>query len=182
MAQEISPVFASDYAKKVEDFARVSVSRTATGWRVRGVEHVHTLRAPAVLRVPQIRASESVGGFSQRGEDVYVHMAGASAELLFAPIEPTEVRLVSANARIESIQKTTTGYRWNLIGHVPLEFTLAHADNCKVRAAGQCRWAYPLQNNKPCCQTARSDMQELMEKRRACSWHPTGSCCWSPCS
>ena len=137
MAQEISPVFASDYAKKVEDFARVSVSRTATGWRVRGVEHVHTLRAPAVLGVPQIRASESVGGFSQRGEDVYVHMAGASAELLFAPIEPTEVRLVSANARIESIQKTTTGYRWNLIGHVPLEFTLAHADNCKVRAAGR---------------------------------------------
>lgn len=137
LAQEITPVFASDYARKVQDFARVSVSRTASGWRVRGLEHVHTLRASTSLGVPQIRGSESVGGFSQRGEDVYLHLSGTSAEVLFAPTELPEVRLVSANARLESMQKTTSGYRWNLTGHVPLEFTLAHADNCSVRAAGR---------------------------------------------
>ena len=137
MAQETTPVFASDYARKVQDFARVAVARTASGWRVRGADQVHTLRAPAGLGVPQVRASEAVGGFSQRGEDVYVHLAGSTAELQFASTAPAEVRLVSANARIESMQKTPSGYRWNLIGHVPLEFTLAHADHCTVRAGGR---------------------------------------------
>ncbi|MBP8053280.1 MAG: bifunctional glycoside hydrolase 114/ polysaccharide deacetylase family protein [Burkholderiaceae bacterium] len=137
LAQETTPVFASDYARKVVDFARVSVARTASGWRVRGLEQVHTVRASKSLGVPHVGVSEAVAGFSQRGDDVYLHLTGSSAELRFAPNEVPEVRLVSANARIESVEKTTSGYRWNLIGHVPLEFTLAHAENCKVQAAGR---------------------------------------------
>lgn len=137
LAQETTPVFASDYARKVQDFANVSVARTATGWRLRGLEHMHTVRSPASLGFPEVRASESVAGFRQRGDEVYVHLSGSSAELRLAPTETAGVRLVSANARVESAQQTPSGYRWNLIGHVPLEFTLADADKCTVKAGGR---------------------------------------------
>ena len=137
LSQETTPVFASDYARKVQDFAQVAIARTSTGWRIRGLDNVHTLRAPLGLGLPQIRTSESVGGYTQQDDQVYVHLAGNSADVAFAAVESPEVRLVSANARIESVQKVTSGYRWNLVGHVPLAFTLAHAENCKVQVAGR---------------------------------------------
>ncbi len=137
LAQEVTPVFASDYSRKVQDFAKVSVARTTTGWRLRGLDHIHTVRIPAAMGLPQIDASTAVGGFKHQGDATYVHLAANAAELVLATTESTAVRLVSANARLESVQKTTAGYRWNLIGHVPLAFTLAHAERCTVTAEGR---------------------------------------------
>ena len=137
LAQEITPVFASDYARKVQDFAQVSVARTAAGWRIRGTDNIHTLRIPGSMGSPQIDASTAVGGFKRQGDVTYIHLAANAAELVLAPTEPTTVRLISANAQLQSVQKVTSGYRWDLIGHVPLEFTLAHADRCTVTAEGR---------------------------------------------
>jgi hypothetical protein len=137
LAQEVNPVFASDYSRKVQDFAQVSVARTATGWRVRGADNIRTLRIPRTMGLPQIDASTAVGGFKRQGDVTYIHLAADAAELALAPREPTTVRLVSSNARVQSVEKITSGYRWSLIGHVPLEFTLAHAQRCTVTAEGR---------------------------------------------
>ena len=137
LAQEITPVFASDYARKVQDFAQVSVARTAAGWRIRGADNIHTLRIPSSMGLPQVDASTAVGGFKRQGDVTYIHLAANAAELILAPTEPTTVRLISANAQLQSVQKVTFGYRWDLIGHVPLEFTLAHAERCTVTAEGR---------------------------------------------
>lgn len=137
LAQEVNPVFASDYARKVQDFAQVSVARTATGWRIRGTDNVRTLRIPNTMGLPQIDASTAVGGFKREGDVTYVHLAADEAELTLGPTESTTVRLVSANARVQSVKKVTSGYRWNLLGQVPLTFTLAHPKNCTVTAEGQ---------------------------------------------
>jgi hypothetical protein len=137
MAQEATPIFASDYARKVQDFAKVSVARTAAGWRVRGTDNIRTLRIPLAMGLPQIDASTAVGGFKRQGNQTYVHLAADAAELVLAPTEQATIRLVSANARIESVNKVTSGLRWALIGHVPLEFTLAHTERCTVTADGR---------------------------------------------
>jgi uncharacterized protein (TIGR01370 family) len=137
LAQETTPVFASEYARKVADFSRVAVARTATSWRIRGAENVRTLRAPAALGAPDVDTSQAVAGFNIHGGATYIHLAGASADLAFAPRTATSVRLVSANARVDAFAHTPTGYRWTLAGHVPIRFTLANAARCSVRVAGR---------------------------------------------
>ncbi len=141
LKQETTPVFASDYAKKVESFLHVAVARTATGWRVRGMGNLHTLRAPSALGVPDLSLSESLAGFKPSTQDTYLHWVGSSGELVFTAQATNTVRLESANAASEAFERSnsasTTTYRWTLAGQVPLQFTLAHATGCRVTVAGR---------------------------------------------
>lgn len=137
LAQELTPVHASDYARKVEAFGVVTVARTAGGWRIRGAGPLRTLRAPAELGQPDLVASRSVAGFNQHGGDTYVHLGAGSAELAFTTRADNTVRLVSANAAVESVERTANGYRWTLVGHMPLRVTLARAERCRIRAGGR---------------------------------------------
>ena len=141
LKQETTPVFASDYAKKVESFLHVAVARTATGWRVRGMGNLHTLRAPSALGVPDLSLSESLAGFKPSTQGTYLHWVGSSGELVFSPQATNTVRLESANAASEAFERSnsasTTTYRWTLAGQVPLQFTLAHAARCRVTVAGR---------------------------------------------
>lgn len=152
LKQESTPVFASEYARKVLDFRQVAVARTATGWRVRGMDQLHTLRLPATLGVPDLLHSTGIAGWRARapqGEVApyrYLHVASptGAAELQLqqpAPESLATLNLVSANGRILDSQyrKTADGIeaRWTLAAHVPLEFTLAQEAGCRVRLAGR---------------------------------------------
>jgi uncharacterized protein (TIGR01370 family) len=140
LAQETTPVFASDYARQVLDFRTIAVARGSGGWRIRGAEHLRTLRLPATLGEPDIAASRAVAGFNRRGDVTYVHLAASSADLVLAPPATAPAgttRLVSANGRIEAFERTPGGYRWRLAGEVPLAFTLANAERCRLTAGGR---------------------------------------------
>ncbi len=140
LAQDITPVYVSEYARKVLDFQTLAVARTATGWRVRGATDLRSLRLPAAMGVPAMQASSGIAGYRVGTADNYVHLASDSAELALAPAataKPTPV-LVSANARINAFEPAADGGgRWDLQGHVPLQFTLANAQACQVRAGGR---------------------------------------------
>ncbi len=135
MAQETTPVYVAEYARKVLDFQSLAIARTATGWRVRGATDLRTLRLPEPMGVPDMRASTGVAGYRSASDGSYVHLAQDSADLVLERGVPAPMPLlVSANARIESYAPLPAGARWNLQGHVPLKFTLAHADTCRVTA------------------------------------------------
>lgn len=136
MAQETAPVFVSDYARQVLDFQTLAVARTPSGWRVRGAGQLRNLRLPLALGFPDLQSSRAVAGYRAGKTDSYVHLSGDSAELSLRTVESDGMRLVSANARVESAEPTVDGMRWNLMGRVPLQFTLAHADSCRVRVGG----------------------------------------------
>lgn len=146
LRQEVTPVFASEYARKVLDFRRVSIARSATGWRVRGAEHLRTLRWPLRLGWPRLSSNHGIAGFSERGEEGYLHLASAQAELEFAPQVETLPRLVSANGRIAGFELDHHGNaRWRLQAHVPLQFSLALPAGCGAQADG--RPIEPLRRN-----------------------------------
>jgi hypothetical protein len=136
LAQETTPVFVSDYARKVLDFQDLVIARTPGGWRVRGASYLRTLRLPVAMGFPDLQQSTGIAGYRSAQNDGYAHLGSDNAELVLRPTESSGMRLVSANARIESAEPTADGYRWNLAGNVPLKFTLAHAGNCRVRVAG----------------------------------------------
>jgi hypothetical protein len=136
LAQETTPVFVSDYARKVLDFQDLVIARTPIGWRVRGASYLRTLRLPVAMGFPDLQRSTGIAGYRSARSDGYIHLGGDIAELVLRPTESDGIRLESANARIESAETTADGYRWNLAGNVPLKFTLANAGSCRVRVAG----------------------------------------------
>ena len=143
MGQETTPVYVSEYARKVLDFQTLAIARTASGWRVRGASELRTLRVPAGMGAPAMASSTGMGGYRNVGTDSYVHLASDTAELTLSSTPPSTASgaapvLVSANARIESYTPAPTGGgSWELQGHVPLQFTLAHVQSCRVRVAGR---------------------------------------------
>jgi hypothetical protein len=137
LKQETTPVFVSEYARKVLDFQQLAIAKTATGWRVRGATDLRTLRLPASLGWPDLNQSVGIAGFADQQNDRYVHLGSDSAELVLTKVQPNGLQLVSANAKVEGIERLKNGFRWNLSGHVPLKFTLAHEQSCRVRAGGR---------------------------------------------
>jgi hypothetical protein len=136
MTQETTPVFVSDYAHQVLDFQSLAIARTPGGWRVRGASHLRTLRLPVSLGFPDVQKSQGIAGYRAGPVDSYVHLGNDTAELVLRATEAATPRLLSANARVESYEATPEGQRWHLVGTVPLKFTLAHAQACRVRAGG----------------------------------------------
>lgn len=137
LRQEVTPVHAADYARKVLDFQNFVVARTPTGWRVRGAGPLRTLRLPPQLGVPDLARSQAVAGYRDGAEGRYVHLADGAAELALSKRNTPVPRLESANARISAYEAQSGRQRWTLEGEVPLEFSLADADACRVSVAGR---------------------------------------------
>jgi hypothetical protein len=137
LKQETTPLFVSEYARKVLDFEQLAIAKTATGWRVRGATDLRTLRLPTVLGWPDLNQSQGVAGFADQPNDRYVHLGRDAAELVLTEVQPNGLQLVSANAKVEDVERLPNGFRWNLSGHVPLQFTLAHTQSCRVKAGGR---------------------------------------------
>jgi len=137
LSQETTPVHVKDYARKVLDFQSMVVARTASGWRVRGGEHLRTLRWPSDMGYPNLANSRNVAGFTKHQGQVYAHLGSDIADLSLEPEETKAVHLVSANGQIESFQRIGDVYQWRLSAYVPLKFTLANAQRCQIRVDGR---------------------------------------------
>lgn len=137
LAQEVTPVHASDYARKVLDFQRLAIARSPNGWRIRGTSNLRTLRVPTGTSHPDLAASRGVAGFNDSAAQTYVHLSADDAELVLNDTPDNRPRLVSANARIARYVASATTPRWDLAGYVPLAFTLANVQTCQVRVDGR---------------------------------------------
>ena len=137
LAQDNTPVYVADYARKVLDFQQLAVAKTPTGWRIRGAKDLRELRLPAGAGWPDVAASQSVAGFTDAAGPTYVHLSADAAELLLSPQKGDTPRLVSANGHIDSFETNAQNLRWNLTGYVPLKFTLENVQGCSVRVSGR---------------------------------------------
>ncbi len=137
LSQETTPVFISEYARKVLDFQHMSVARTESGWRVRGASDLRTLRVPSAMGVPNLEQSKAVAGYRTGPNGTYVHLSGSQSELVLRSSEGTGPVLVSANARIASFEAKSDRILWDLTGHVPLKFTLANVGDCRISVGGK---------------------------------------------
>ena len=112
-------------------------ARDGTGWRLRSSNGaLRTVRLPAALGLPQLSASRAIAGWRQGSEGSYVHLSGPAALLQTSQQPDTTPYLSEANARLTEWQAQDGGRRvqFKLQGHVPLEFALANAQSCQIRA------------------------------------------------
>ncbi len=140
LAHPLHPVYTSEFIAKVKDFEGVAIAREGQGWRVRGDGHLRTLRLPPALGTPDLQASTGVAGFRPGAEGLYVSLSGARATLQLQSPPPSAAApwpsLFEANGRLGRWARSDQGQRldFELQGHVPLEFALAAASQCQVRA------------------------------------------------
>lgn len=134
LKQETTPVKTSEYARKVLDFNKIAIARTLDGavFRIRGSIALRTLRMPRALGFPDLLASRNVGGYTSNDHDHYIHLTDDQAELAVTATAARIPRLVSANGFIRSAYYDNQVARWHLAGYVPLSFSLAHVDGCKI--------------------------------------------------
>jgi hypothetical protein len=140
LTHPLHPVYTSEFIAKVKDFEGVAIAREGQGWRVRGDGHLRTLRLPPALGTPDLQASTGVAGFRPGAEGLYVSLSGARATLQLQSPPPSAAApwpsLFEANGRLGRWARSDQGQRldFELQGHVPLEFALAAASQCQVRA------------------------------------------------
>ncbi len=157
-AQPLHPLHAADYVRRVLDWRRLVVAREGQGYVVRGAHTLRQLQAPARLGDVDLERSANVGGqwraraaASAKPNTLvsprYVHLSGDEARLHFHPSERREQspHLLHANARVlqPTRRSATAPWQWQLQGQVPIQFSLAHAPHCVVRADGRVLHAQP---------------------------------------
>ncbi|HZX33326.1 MAG TPA: bifunctional glycoside hydrolase 114/ polysaccharide deacetylase family protein [Rhodocyclaceae bacterium] len=136
LGQPVHPVFGSEYIRKALDFYTAVVARDGDGWLYRGDGELRTLRVPASLGTPDLRASD-VAGYAPGPEGNYLHLTGAEARVRFAPTPTREPFLRDANARLSDWHRTGDGISFKLEGHQPLALSFANFSGCRASADGK---------------------------------------------
>lgn len=130
--QDLHPVFASDYARKVLDFNEMVIAREGDRWLIRGGGELRTLRLPSALPLPDLARSEGLAGYREDQPGRYLHLVDKQASWEGAS-NPTAPYLREANARLTVFEKLPDGFRFSLQGNEGLSFALANVGHCQLR-------------------------------------------------
>lgn len=139
LAQDIHPVFPSEYVRIAMNFNDLVLARSLDGQRylVRNAPHLRTLRLPAELGYPDLATASGVAGFNAGPEGRYLHLAADQASFGLQPTAPTAPALSSSNGHIAAMTRDGDRLVLDLRAHVPLEFALANIDRCIASADGK---------------------------------------------
>lgn len=146
LSKPVTPIFASAYIRKVQDFERIVFSRPVDGasgedtWLIRTGGDLRTVRLPEadVARIDWGR-SVGVAGYAKGSDGAYLHLSAPDARLVLAPAsQPLRVPIVeSANGRVDAFARAGASASFRFSSHVPGEFRLLHAASCRVRVDGR---------------------------------------------
>ncbi len=138
LSQETTPLFLSEYARRVMTQYYSVMTRDANGdYQWRGIGAPSSIRIP-VNRYPDLDNSKGVAGYQDGAGQRFVHLTGPDARLRLTPAMPVGAFLQSANAPVTRWLRQplsdNSGWRLTLSteGHVPLELVIAGAGKCRV--------------------------------------------------
>ncbi|MBP6095357.1 MAG: bifunctional glycoside hydrolase 114/ polysaccharide deacetylase family protein [Methyloversatilis sp.] len=144
LSKAVTPVFPSEYVRIAMNFNDLVLARTLAGDRyiVRNAHRLRTLRIPPALGHPDLAASSGVAGYSEGPEGAYLHLSDHNALLRLGPTASRLPMLASANAHLAAMTRDGGALAFDLKGHVPLDFALAHIEQCTPTAGGKTIKAY----------------------------------------
>lgn len=161
LQQESSAVTISEYIKKVMDFNHLVVARDSDGWRIRGANELHELRVPTSMGKPDMQASKGIAGFNSHLDTRYLHLAQSDAFVRFAEGATKQPYLLSANARIANMSRHDKSMKFDLHGHVPIEFSVALQPGCQVTSKGHSLSAVSMQGNVGRFSDSQHDLEDI---------------------
>jgi len=138
--QDILPIYASTYAKKVPHFRHAGVARYLDGsWKLSSLGTIKSIRVLDKSQWPQLSSSRGLVGSRQLHDGMYIHTDGSDQVVFKTTDRPTsEIHLVSANGHVEHWQRTHGGIDLRVAGHVPVTLEISRAAGaCYIRGNGQ---------------------------------------------
>jgi polysaccharide biosynthesis protein PelA len=134
IAQDIAPLFVSDYAKRIKEFRSAQVSRSMDGyWRVSGLNQVQSIRWLDKREKIDIASSAGVAGQRHLHDGLYIHPTSTGAAKFRAQeIGSLTPYLVSSNGRLRSWEKNLRSLDFRVEAEVPVEVVLQNANGCQL--------------------------------------------------
>lgn len=143
VAQPFSPLFPSQYVRKVLDFESTTLARDLTtgDLLVRTGADLRTLRLPVAAAMPSLGRSDGIAGVSPGPAGDYLTLTAAHARVAAAPDDGTLPYLFEASGRVDGWSRADTGgrreIRFMLTTNGRAGFSLARAVACTVEAEGR---------------------------------------------
>ena len=132
-SQRLFSIFTSEYIEKALDFNRTVVARDGNGWLVRNSGRLRELRLPASAGYPVLSATSNLAGYSNLGDQRFLHMApGGEARVRLSPNPASAVTLESAAAYLDGFSRNDRGINLTLRSHTNFSVHLTGANGCSA--------------------------------------------------
>lgn len=126
LAEDIFPLYVSEFSRKIPDFRKAGVARYLTGeWKLSGLGQVRSIRLLNRSQWPVLDSAEGLVGVRLLHDGVYMHTNGEDS-VIFRTAEstPVGIHLVSSNGRVVRWQDEGGKLSLQIAAHVPVEVEL----------------------------------------------------------
>jgi hypothetical protein len=136
IAQPVTPVFPSYYARIALGFEYAGIARDGDAFVLGGYGADQTVRIAQGEGYPDLARSTNVAGFNDANQSRYISLGPLRARLVLTRTPPTAPYLVGANAPITALERSPGRLSISFGGEVPLKLSLANARGCQIRFNG----------------------------------------------
>ncbi len=141
LSQKVMNIFASEYAQKVLDWRKTSIAQKGGGWLIRENGSVREMRVDQSMGYPNLKKSRNVIGYTDINDQRYIHLGPAiESFLVFQATEPQSPYLLEANAVVTKFVVIDGEMHFRFKGHMPVTFTMANMESCKVKVTHWWQW------------------------------------------
>jgi len=142
LAQTTTPLYASQYIRKVLDFEATTLARDLASGEliVRTGADLRTLRLPTNAPAPSLTRSSGVAGIAPGPAGDYLTLSAGEVRLVESKQPAKTVHVQEVNGQVRDLARRAsaggTELEFTLQTNMAPEFILAHAASCRVSADG----------------------------------------------
>ncbi len=127
IAQEIFPVYISEYTAKVLEFRSIVAATDLSGsLHYAGINHLRTLRSFSKTHRPYIKQSANVTGYRELHDATYISLGSANkVSLNMSNSDDSDIYLLQTNGRVHQWQRDTNNITISLTSYLPLIIEIA---------------------------------------------------------
>jgi len=133
LKQRTTPLFTSEYIRKVMDYYTISLSKVGDdSFYVTGMQDLKTLRSDT-LGFKQCKLNANIAGSFDNKKENYIHIGQKMSALIQqAKQQNSTPYLISSNATIKQLSRGQRSMQLRLQAHTPLELELFVPKQCNV--------------------------------------------------
>lgn len=132
IAQKVTPLYLSEYAKRAQALYETGLAQTLDGQWLITSSGIQSIRLPHRLGTPVMKQS-TIAGWEHSEDGKYLILSQPRSTLTLSKNGDAGVRLKNANGQLVKWQRNGGVIHWALKTHVPLKLELANASACRIR-------------------------------------------------
>lgn len=141
-------IFSSEYAEKVLNYHQLVIARKGKSWIIRNNGSLREFRVPKSWGYPDLQKSKNIIGFSDHGNDLFIHLGIAqSSTLIFTKNKPLLPYLIDSNAKVTKFIRHHNNLIISLKSYENIDINLGNINHCQISHNNKIIHANHLNNN-----------------------------------